>query len=69
MATLFPASKIEEMKEQGVDEHLVDLVSMSQEAYYILVGKNIENGVFFKNFLRYASSEELPDFRYAFAAG
>lgn len=68
MTTLFPASKIEEMKEQGISEHLVKLVSMNPDAYNILVGRNIENGTIYKHFLADTSSDSLPDFRYASAA-
>ena len=67
MATIFPTSKIEEMKEHGVDERLIDLVSMSQVAYHILVTRNIENGSIYKNFT--TSLQPTTDFRYAFAAG
>ena len=65
MDTIFPASKIEEMKEQGVNEHLIDLVSMNPDAYRILVSRNIENGTIFKHFY----GEDPTDFRYAFIAG
>ena len=64
MATIFPTSKIEEMKEQGVNKHLIDLVSMDQNAFAILVAKNIENGTIYKHFF----ADGLSDFRYAFAA-
>lgn len=68
MATIFPTSKIEEMKEQEIDERLIDLVSMDPDAYYNLVGRNIENGAIYKNFASRMRPVKV-EFRYAFVAG
>lgn len=65
MATVFPSDVIDQMKEAEVNEHLMRLVSMEEEAFKNLVARNIENGAIFKQVL----NSETVDFRNAFAAG
>lgn len=65
MITVFPSDVIEQMKEAEVNEHLIRLVSMEQEALAHLIARNIENGAILKNFLGLRDIS----FRYAFAAG
>ena len=69
MDTVFPTEAIEEMKEQGVNKHLIDLVSMDFNAFRVLVGRNIENGAIYKQFLNTRYFSNTTPFHYAFAAG
>lgn len=63
------AFDIEKMKADGVSSHLIELASMNQETFLLLIARRLENDKFFQQFLASNVGSIEGMYPYAVAAG
>ena len=63
------AFDIEKMKADGVSAHLIELASMNQETFLLLIARRLENDKFFQQFMGENAGSIEAMYPYAVAAG
>lgn len=63
------AFDIDKMKADGVSPHLIELASMKQETFLLLIARRLENDKFFQQFMGESASSIEAMYPYAVAAG
>lgn len=63
------AFDIDKMKADGVSSHLIELASMEQETFLLLIARRLENDKFFQQFMGESASSIEAMYPYAVAAG
>ena len=63
------AFDIDKMKADGVSAHLIELASMNQETFLLLIARRLENDKFFQQFMGESAGSIEAMYPYAVAAG
>lgn len=63
------AFDIDKMKADGVSSHLIELASMEQETFLLLIARRLENDKFFQQFMGENAGSIEAMYPYAVAAG
>ena len=63
------AFDIDKMKADGVSPHLIELASMEQETFLLLIARRLENDKFFQQFMGESASSIEAMYPYAVVAG